>query len=122
MVGIALFPSLLYCMDLRVQQVLELLDREWRTHHRLEDLASTVNLGPSRLEHLMRAHANVSIRELLLRRRVVEAARLLAGTHQRISEISYYVGFTDASNFNHVFRREFGMSPSAYRRREQRRR
>jgi AraC-like DNA-binding protein len=107
-------------MDQRVQQVLDLLDREWRSQHRLEDLASTVNLGPSRLEHLVRAHANTSIREFLLRRRVVEAARLLAGTHQRVSEISYYVGFTDASNFNHAFRRAFGMSPSAYRQREQR--
>jgi AraC family transcriptional activator of pobA len=105
-------------MDRRVQQVIELLQREWRSQHRLQDLASAVNLGPSRLEHLVRRHANTSIRDLVRRRRVIEAARLLVTTKKRISEISYYVGFSDVSNFNHVFRRELGLSPSEYRERE----
>lgn len=97
--------------------VLARVEADWRKHLRVSDLAASVNLGPSRLTHLVRVHAQTSIRELVLRRRMTEAARLLATTFHRVSEISYYVGFTDACNFAHVFRREFGVSPRAYRER-----
>ena len=102
-------------MDRRVKQVLDRLDRDFRVPHRVKDLASAVNLGASHLAHLMRREANTSVRDVIRRRRLIEAARLLATTHQRISEICYYVGFADVSNFNHAFRREFGLSPCAYR-------
>lgn len=105
-------------MDRRVREVLEHLDRQWRLQHRTSDLAATVNLGVSRLAHLVRQNAQTSIRDLVRRRRIAEAARLLLTTHQRISEICYYVGFTDLSNFNHAFRRELGVSPRQYRQRE----
>ncbi len=105
-------------VDHRVANVLAQLDAQWRHKHRVTDLAASVNLGASRLTHLIRVHAQTSIRDLLRRRRMAEAARLLATTHGRISEICYYVGFTDVCNFTHAFRREFGLSPRAYRRRE----
>lgn len=102
-------------MDHRVKQVLDFLDRDWRSRHRVKDLASAVNLGTSHLAHLIRREANTSVRDIIRRRRLIEAARLLATTHQRISEICYYVGFADVSNFNHAFRREFGSNPCTYR-------
>jgi AraC-like DNA-binding protein len=105
-------------MDRRVSEVLLYLDRHWRGHVNVGDLASLVNLGASRLEHLIRSHAKTSIRDLVRRRRIAEAANLLLTTHQRISEIGYAVGFTDISNFNHAFRKELGVSPRAYRERE----
>jgi len=75
-----------------------------------------VNLCPSRLEHLFKQTFHRSIRETVQARRLAEAAKLIAGTYERISEIVYFVGFRDVSNFNHAFRRRFGMSPRAYRR------
>jgi len=102
-------------VDARVAEVLARLESEWRQAHRVADLAAAVNLGPSRLTHLIRVHAQTSIRAVVRRRRLVEAARLLATTYDRVSEICYYVGFTDACNFTHTFRREFGVSPREYR-------
>src|SRR3954469_26018567 len=102
-------------MDRRVEDVLRALDEHWRRRQRVGDLAESVNLGASRLAHLIRTHANTSIRDLVRRRRIAEAARLLATTHQRVSEIAYYVGFADMSNFCHAFRRELGVSPRSYR-------
>jgi len=72
--------------------------------------------SPGGLEHLFKTVTRTSIRDLLRRRRMTEAARLLISTHRRISEISYYVGFGDVSNFNHTFRKEFGVSPREFRR------
>lgn len=108
-------------MDRRVRQVLDHLDRQWRLQHRTRDLAAGVNLGVSRLSHLVKESTKTSIRDLVRRRRIAEAARLLLTTHQRISEICYYVGFKDLSNFNHAFHRELGVGPREYRERERNR-
>lgn len=105
-------------MDKRVREVLDYLDCQWRAQHRLVDLAASVNLGPSRLAHLIKNDTQSCVRDLIRRRRITEAARLLITTHNRISEIGYYVGFTDVSNFTHAFHRELGVSPRAYRLRE----
>jgi AraC-like DNA-binding protein len=105
-------------MDRRVKEVLDYLERHWRRHPTVNELAASVNLGPSRLAHLVRMNTQTSIRELVRRRRITEAANLLLTTHQRISEIGYAVGFTDMANFNHAFRRELGISPRGYRQRE----
>jgi AraC-like DNA-binding protein len=105
-------------MDRRVKDVLEYVSREWRGRLSVADLAASVNLGRSRLAHLVRSNAKTSLRDLVRRHRIAEAMHLLATTHQRISEISYSVGFRDVSNFNHVFRRELGISPRDYRKRQ----
>src|SRR5260221_10411670 len=102
-------------MDTRVRDILERIDRHWRAQHRVSDLAASVNLGASRLEHLVKSDTKMCLRDLIRRRRIDEAARLLVTTHKRISEIAYYVGFTDISNFNHAFRRDRGLSPRVYR-------
>jgi AraC-like DNA-binding protein len=102
-------------MDRRVVATLTLLSNDWRNDHRVSDLAAAVNLAPSRLQHLFKDEVHMSIRKHILHRRLVEAARLIATTHDRISEIVYYVGFRDVPNFNHAFRRTFGVSPRQYR-------
>ena len=108
-------------MDKRIWDVLSLLEREWRRDHRLEELAMAVNLRPSRLEHLFKEAVNRSIREVVQTRRLDEAAKLIAGSYERISQIVYFVGFRDVPNFNHAFRRRFGMSPREYRLEKQQR-
>jgi AraC-like DNA-binding protein len=105
-------------MDRRVREVLDLLEAQWPQQLRTRDLAATVNLGTSRLAHLVKESTQLSIRDRIRHRRIAEAAHLLVTTHQRISEICYSVGFSDVSNFNHAFRRELGVSPGEYRERE----
>ena len=102
-------------MDRRVAWVVDCLDREWRGRVRVEELAERVGIGVSRLEHLFKLEAKISIREYVRERRLREAASLLSTTEERISAISYTCGYADVSNFNHAFKRCFGMSPRDYR-------
>jgi transcriptional regulator GlxA family with amidase domain len=104
-------------MDRRIEEVLRVLERDWRKDHRITELALSVNLCPSRLQHLVKEVTDRSIRELVQSRRLDEAASAIASTYERISSIAYFVGFRDIPNFNHAFRRRFGMSPREYRRR-----
>lgn len=94
-----------------------LLEERAATRVRVSDLARLVGIGSSRLAHLFKTDARISIRDFVREHRLDAAARLLATTEERISAIGYRVGFADASNFNHAFKRRFGMSPRAYRER-----
>jgi AraC-like DNA-binding protein len=47
--------------------------------------------------------------------RLGKAARLLAMTTKRISDIAFECGFNDLSYFNRSFRRRFGLTPTAAR-------
>jgi AraC-like DNA-binding protein len=102
-------------MDQRVTKILDLLDRRWHVAHRIAELARGVGLGASRLEHLFKQEARISIREFIRERRLAAAADLLARTPERVSVISFRVGFQHVANFNHAFKKRFGVSPGQYR-------
>lgn len=102
--------------DLRMARVVAVLEEQWRAPVCLEELAHGVGLGVSRLEHLFRLHASVSIRQFVQQQRLKEAARLLAATDERVSAICFAVGYQDVANFNHAFKKAFGVSPGEYRR------
>lgn len=103
-----------------MKKVVSLLEQRGCERVSVVELARSVGLGPSRLEHLFKLDARMSIRDFVRERRLEEAALLLVGTEERISTIGYQVGFSDMSNFNHAFKRRFGVSPRAYRERQQR--
>ncbi len=54
-------------------------------------------------------------REYILKIRMAEASRLLANTNNKISEIAEKLGYLDVNSFYITFRKEFGMSPTVYR-------
>jgi AraC-like DNA-binding protein len=106
-------------MDRRVRKVVAFLEERIALRVRVGELARQVGLGTSRLEHLFKLNARVSIRDFVRERRLLAAKALLETTEERISSIGYTVGFQDMSNFNHAFKRRFGLSPRAYRDRVQ---
>jgi len=103
-------------MDRRIRSTIELLNRGCDGHISLSDLAHRVGLGPSRLSHLFKNDLNVNIRDFVRERRLARAAELLATTEERISVICMRCGFRDVANFNHAFKRHFGLAPREYRR------
>jgi transcriptional regulator GlxA family with amidase domain len=102
-------------VDTRVEMVVEFLEARWSSGVRVAELADHVGLGASRLEHLFKQEARISIRDYIRERRLSAAAQLLAGSDERVSVISFRVGFQHVANFNHAFKRRFGVSPRAYR-------
>jgi AraC family transcriptional regulator of arabinose operon len=94
------------------------LDLQYRDPPSVEQLADEVGLSASRLAHVFREEEGKSIQSYIKERRLSMAALLLVQTHERISQIAYSVGFNDVSNFNHAFKRRYGMSPRQYRKNE----
>ena len=80
-----------------------------------EQMASHAGISGRHLTRCFVQEAGLSPIDYLNRFRVVQARRLLDEGSMNITEIMNAVGFRDSSYFSRVFRREVGMSPSAYR-------
>ena len=102
--------------DPRVKTVLAILDSSWSEPIKLAELANRAGLGQSRLEHLFKEQVGCCVREYVARLRFENAALLLLGTRLTVKDISSLVGVSDRCNFNHSFKKRFGMSPRSYRR------
>ena len=82
----------------------------------LGELAATVGVHPVTLARGFRKVYGCSVGAYLRRLRVARAVRALADTDAQLAEIGLSAGFADQSHFSNVFRREMGISPSAFRR------
>lgn len=65
--------------------------------------------------HFFKKRAQKSFIDFLNDLRVGEAARMLLETTNTISEISYDCGFNNISNFNRIFKKRKGVTPSEFR-------
>lgn len=101
-------------MDPRIEEVLLLLSQQMREQIRLEDLAQTVGLSPSRLSHLFKESTGYSIIDTLNRMRIQQAVLMLADTGRSASDVCYDVGFQNYNHFTNQFRKWQGMTPSMY--------
>jgi signal transduction histidine kinase/DNA-binding response OmpR family regulator len=81
------------------------------------DVASYVGLSESHLTRCFREEMGVTPVTYLNRYRVRQAKALLEAGVKSITEVALEVGFSDSHYFARVFRREVGVSPSAFRQR-----
>ena len=87
----------------------------------LTKVAKEVNVSPSHLSEKFKQVTGVKFVDYVARTRFDKACKLLADGDSRISEIAFEVGFQSLSQFNRVFKRLSGKSPTAYRATQKRR-
>lgn len=94
------------------------LDRTWgrRTPPTLEDMAQRLNLSVRTLHRRLSA-AQVSYQQLVDDARKARAAHLLGAGRQGIDAIAAELGFCNPASFVRAYRRWYGMTPGASRRR-----
>ncbi len=78
-------------------------------------VAEAVSVSREHLSRVFREETGQTLQAYLRSVRIREAQNLLRFSGMEISEISKYVGFASQSRFNEAFRRETGMTPTAYR-------
>ena len=102
--------------DDRMTATLATIHESFRERLALPSLARAAGLSPSALSRLFRRTYGRTITEEVHRSRIAEACRLLATTDAPISRIANEVGFGTIAQFNRVFRRAVGTTPTAFRR------
>ena len=81
----------------------------------LSKVASAVGINPTHLSEKFKLVTGVNFVEYVARIRFENARFLLRAKQLRISEIAFAVGFQSLSQFNRVFKKLSGKSPSEYR-------
>ena len=97
----------------------------WKTRKFIEDhsgeelslrrVAKAVNIHPNYLSERFKQVTGMNFVEYVACRRFKEACRLLHDGDLKISDIAFSAGFQSLSQFNRVFKRLSGKSPTQYR-------
>lgn len=81
----------------------------------LETVAKAVNTSAFYFCKMFKKSTGLTFTDYLARVRVEKVRNLLLNPHKRISEAAFEAGFQSLSQFNRVFRRIAGESPTTYR-------
>ncbi|MEL6329529.1 MAG: AraC family transcriptional regulator [Planctomycetota bacterium] len=82
---------------------------------RVGEIAEELGLHPVYLTRVSRRSTGASIGERIARRRVSWLAGRLAGTRRSVASLALGAGFADHAHACRVFRKQTGLSPTAYR-------
>jgi two-component system response regulator YesN len=81
----------------------------------LEAVSEAVNVHPVTLSRMFKQQMGITFVRFLTRRRMQHASELLLNTSKKGNEISEDIGYADYAYFRSLFKKEFGYSPSEFR-------
>ena len=99
----------------RVQKVKDYIDANFKDDIRLQELADLANMTPTAFSRFFKLRTGKSISEYIIDVRLGHAARMLADSTMAVVEICYRCGFNNISNFNRIFKRKKGLTPTDFR-------
>lgn len=99
----------------RILKVKNFISKNYMDELRLPELASLAGMRSSAFSRFFKLHTGRNISEYIIDLRLGYAARMLVDTAKSISEIGFDCGFNNLSNFNRIFKKKKGCSPSEFR-------
>jgi len=100
----------------RLKRVLKHIEANLQGELNVSGLANVASLSPYHFARAFNRAMGVPPMRYVWRRRVVYARELIAhGPDQSLGEVAYKCGFKNNSHFTEAFKRETGMTPSAFR-------
>lgn len=93
----------------------EEIERSFHQERSVAGYARRLGYSERTLNRLARTHAGTTAKELIDRRVILEAKRLLIHETVPIAEISDRLGFDDAANFSKFFSHRTGTTPGTFR-------
>jgi AraC-like DNA-binding protein len=100
----------------QMRRVTEFMQENCLRNIRLEELADLAGLSQSYFSHAFKASTGLPPHQWQMRARIDRVKALLAEGTQSLTEIAAETGFADPAHFTRMFRRQVGISPSAWRR------
>lgn len=98
-----------------VRQVMAYIHAHYAEDLSRARLAAHAGLSERHLTRCFVAETGIAPLDYLNRYRMTQARRLLDTGNLSVTEVMHAVGFANPSHFSRIFRREVGVSPSAYR-------
>lgn len=82
---------------------------------KLQDIADRFSYSLSSIKRIFKKETGLSIIDYQNNNRIIQSKRLLESGNASIEEIAGALGFSNASYFSRTFKKQVGISPSAYR-------
>lgn len=99
-------------------QMEQYIEQNFRQRISLDEIAESLHANRSYLSRLYKSKSGVNLFDAILCKRIEAAKEYLLHTDMKTYEISDAVGFEDAGYFSRVFKRQVGISPKEYRKKE----
>lgn len=99
-----------------LKTMIDYIHRHYSETITLNDIAKTGNISKRTCGNIFSKYLNKTPMAFLIDYRLRKATELLKGTDKTILEISLAVGFSGASYFSETFRKNFGVTPTEYKR------
>lgn len=100
--------------DKRLIKVLDFLNRYYQQKIDLTQVADIANLHPSAFCRFFKEKTGKSLSGYLADMRISYACKLLSEGKLSVSQICYESGFNNLSNFNRIFKKQTGLTPTNY--------
>lgn len=82
---------------------------------KIENLANKFLISANYVSIFVKKHSGLSIQNHIIQYKIKTAQKLLKNSKLNVNEISFKLGFNDASHFNKIFKKYNGMSPLQFR-------
>lgn len=102
--------------DERLDYVFSYIEEHFSEHITLPNAARQIHIAPTSLSRLFKKNTGITFVQYITNIRLRHAVSDLTGSQLSISDIALNNGFSTASQFNKIFRQNFYLSPSEYRR------
>lgn len=99
----------------RLDSIILYMHENHRQQILLSEVAALVSMSESSLTRFLKKWTGKTFVDNLNDIRIAEAVNRLRETSDSISEICYKCGFNNISNFNRIFKKRKGITPSEYR-------
>ncbi len=93
----------------------QLVDQYHNQIHHVKEYAELLGDSPIRLNRAVKEVTGETASEIIIKRLILEAKRLLLYSELSNKEIAYKLNYEDPSYFSRIFRKKAGYSPSAFR-------
>ena len=100
-------------IDDRIAMVLELMVSSSIRSVSVESAAAVLNISSSRLRHLFKEQVGIPFHKYEIMMRLERVRLLLRTTDCSVKEAARMLGFVDMSNFSHMFKRTYGVTPGS---------
>ncbi|MCI8591277.1 MAG: AraC family transcriptional regulator [Lachnospiraceae bacterium] len=100
---------------LHLKKALSYISAHLTENIRIPELAAYIGINKSYLQSLFARHMHCTVTDYINRRRLEQAAFLLANSSLSVTDIAFRTGYNSRQYFGSVFEKYYGTNPRAYR-------